>query len=100
MDDFIVSKETTGYVYVGHAQGRFEVEGGDKRPYYNMYVLSPVSSYKSEDYDAVGFKAEKLTCLSPSVWEKLTIGEQVNLFFDDKHRVQMAVSMPLVESAG
>lgn len=99
MDDFIVSKETTGYVYVGHVQGQFEVEGGEKRPYFNIYVISPVSSYKSEDYDGYGFKAEKIKCISASVWANLAIGEQVNLFFDDKHRVQMVVSMPVENSS-
>ena len=28
-------------------------------PYANMLVLSPVSSYESEDYQAMGMKAEK-----------------------------------------
>ena len=101
MDDFIVSGTYQGYVYVGHAQGNSDRERKidektvvtEKMPYYNIYVLQPVSSYVSEDYSAVGFKAEKLKCISADVWAGLEIGEQVQLFFDDKKRVQMAASV-------
>ncbi len=65
-------------------------EKGDKRPYYNMYVLSPVSDFESEDYQASGFKAEKKKCESPEVWKDLEPGNRVKLFFDDKKRVVMA----------
>ena len=93
MDDFIVSGSYNGYVYIGNAQGNFQPDGGgEKRPYFNMYVLSPVSGFQSEDYMAFGFKAEKLKCIGPEVWQGLEIGEQVKLFFDDKKRVQMAAS--------
>lgn len=101
MDDFIVSGEYKGYVYVGHAQGNSEQQRKDpktgelvnvKVPYYNMYVLQPVSDYVSPDYQAFGLKAEKKKCISADVWADLVPGEQVKLFFDDKERVQMAVS--------
>ena len=55
-----------------------------------MYVLSPVSSWKSEDYNASGFKAEKKKCISSDVWEDLNPGDRVKLFFDDKRRIVMA----------
>lgn len=102
MDDFIVSGNYQGYVYVGNAQGNFEtnrvemIDGKSvpvKQPYYNMYVISPVSSYQSEDYVGFGLKAEKLKCVSADVWAGLEIGEQVQLFFDDKKRVQLATSI-------
>lgn len=51
--EFIVSSEYQGYVYVGHALGLFEAEDNGQtvmKPYYNMYVLSPVSTYRSENY--------------------------------------------------
>ena len=108
MDDFIVSGNFQGYVYVGHAQGNFDTDrteliGGKpvpvKQPYFNMYVISPVSSYVSEDYSAVGFKAEKLKCVSADVWRDIQIGEQVQLFFDDKKRVQMAASVAALSAA-
>lgn len=89
--DFIVSDEYQGHVYVGHAQGNFENDKGEKLPYANIYVISPVSSYQSEDYQASGFKAEKLKCASPDVWKDLDFGTRVKLFFDDKQRVVMAV---------
>ena len=54
-----------------------------------MYVLSPVSTYQSEDYEASGFKAEKKKCLSADVWKDFTPGDRVRLFFDDKKRVVM-----------
>lgn len=96
MSDFIVSDEYQGYIYVGNAKGRFDIdlpEGGtEKRPYFNMYVLSPVSSFKSEDYEGSGWKAEKLKCVGADVWKDLHPGDRVKLFFDDKKRVQMAVS--------
>ena len=92
-EDFIVSGEYQGYVYVGHAEGRFDVDQDDgtteKRPYYNMYVIAPVSTYSSEDYKASGMKAEKKKCSDSSVWRDLKPGDRVKLFFDDKNRVVM-----------
>ena len=107
MDDFIVSGAYQGYVYVGHAQGNSDRERKvdertvviEKQPYYNIYVLQPVSSYVSENYSAVGFKAEKLKCVSADVWRDIQIGEQVQLFFDDKKRVQMAASVAALSAA-
>lgn len=93
MDDFIVSGNYTGYVFVGAAQGRFDADtstGTEKRDYFLMYVISPVSTYESEDYSAKGFKAEKKKCISPDVWQGLNPGDHVRLFFDDKQRVVMA----------
>ena len=49
-------------------------------PYANMFVLSPVSSYESEDYRALGIKAEKEKYLSPEVWNGLEPGNRVKLF--------------------
>lgn len=91
MSEFIVDVDYQGYVYVGCAQGNFETERGEKQPYFNMYVISPVSTYQSEDYQAFGFKAEKKKCISADVWKDLDPGNRVKLFFDDKKRVVMAV---------
>ena len=85
--EFQVSTAYSGYVFLGWAQGRFEPEQGRKMPYYNMFVLSPVSSFQSEDYKAYGLKAEKKRCLSEKVWEGLEPGDKVRLFFDDKGRI-------------
>lgn len=89
--EFIVSQEYPGYVFVGCAEGKFEpLDGkGEKRDFANMYVISPVSDYVSEDYVASGMKAEKKKCLSPAVWKDLRPGDRVKLFFDDKGRVVM-----------
>ena len=89
-EEFVVSTGYPGYVFVGWAAGQFENDRGEKTPYANMFVLSPVSSYESEDYKAHGLKAEKKKCLSPEVWKGLEIGNRVRLFFDDKQRVVMA----------
>lgn len=89
-EEFTVSMDYEGYVYVGCAQGNFENDKGEKQAYYNMYVLSPVSSYVSEDYQASGMKAEKKKCISAEVWQDLEPGTRVKLFFDDKKRVVMA----------
>lgn len=87
----------TYYIYVGCAEGQFEIQAGknkgEKQSYANMYVLTPVSDYTSEDYKAFGFKAEKLKCISPEIWKSLTIGEKVSLYFDDKKRVALATSL-------
>lgn len=88
--EFIVSMEYPGYVFLGWAMGNFKTDDGRTMPYYNMYVLSPVSGYTSEDYQAEGMKAEKKKCLSPEVWNGLEPGNRVKLFFDDKGRVVMA----------
>ena len=86
-EEFIVDTSYQGYVFLGSAQGMFEAQFGQKRPYYNMYVLSPVSSYQSEDYKASGFKAEKKKCIDSGVWEGFHPGDKVKLFFDDKSRI-------------
>lgn len=88
--EFIVDGQYRGYVFVGSAQGNFLTEQGERRAYYNMYVLSPVSTYQSEDYQASGFKAEKKSCVSADIWKDLDPGCRVKLFFDDKKRVVMA----------
>jgi len=90
MSEFIVDTSYSGYVYVGHAVGNVLKDDGEKQPYYNMYVISPVSSYTSVDYAAVGMKAEKKKCVTPDVFTGLTPGDKVKLFFDDKQRVIMA----------
>ena len=88
--EMIVDTEYAGYVFVGWAAGRFKTDRGEMMPYANMFVLTPVSSYESDDYQAMGMKAEKKKCLSPEVWEGLEPGDRVKLFFDDKQRVMMA----------
>lgn len=60
-----------GYVFLGWASGLFESRAGEMHPYHNMYVFSPVSSYKSDEYQASGYKAEKKKCVGPEVWEGL-----------------------------
>ena len=82
-----------GYVFLGWAAGLFEATtqtGTEKRPYYNMYVFSPVSDFRSDEYEASGFKAEKKKCISPDVWKGLKPGDKVKLFFDDKQKVIQA----------
>ena len=59
------------YIFVGHAEGQFEVmdgpNKGKKQAYCHMFAITPVSDFESADYHAEGFKAEKLKCVSPSV---------------------------------
>lgn len=90
VQSFTVDMVYGGYTFVGHAAGQFETQRGEMRPYFNMYVLSPVSSFVSEDYEAWGMKADKKKCIGPEVWEGLSPGDKVKLFFDDKQRVVMA----------
>ena len=93
MDDFIVSADYSGYIYVGNAAGSFTPRGSSSPvPFANMYVLSPVSDYSSDEYQAYGFKAEKKKCLDETVWEGLQIGDRVKLFFDDRGRVIQAAA--------
>lgn len=88
--EFLVQTSYPGYVFVGWAAGRFENKEKEKTPYSNMFVLSPASTYESEDFKAFGLKAEKKKCLSSEVWKDLEIGSRVRLFFDDKQRVILA----------
>lgn len=89
-EEFIVDTGYEGYVFMGWAHGNMVNEKtGEKRPYCNMFVLHPVSTYRSDDYEAFGFKAEKKRCLSADVWKDLVPGDRVRLFFDDKNRVAM-----------
>ncbi len=87
---FNVDFEYQGYVFLGGAQGTFEARDGRRAPFFNMFVLSPASTYTSEDYRASGFKAEKKKCLEAKILEGLNPGDRVKLFFDDKGRVQAA----------
>ncbi len=89
-EEFLVQTSYPGYVFVGWAAGRFENKEKEKTPYSNMFVLSPASTYESEDFKAFGLKAEKKKCLSSEVWKDLEIGSRVRLFFDDKQRVILA----------
>ncbi len=86
-EEFTVSMGYGGYVFLGWAKGQFKTDRGGMMPYHNMFVLSPVSTYESEDYAAFGLKAEKKKCVSAKVWEGLAPGDRVKLFFDDKGRV-------------
>lgn len=97
MSDFIIEGGYPGYTYVGHAWGRREPSDAEmargikeKQPYWQLFVISPVSSYSSDDYCAFGLKAEKHKCLG-AVWEGLDLepGQKIRLFFDQKNRVQM-----------
>lgn len=87
MSGFKVDLEYQGYVFVGGQQGMFEARDGKRVPFFNMSVLSPASTYTSEDYRAFGFKAEKKKCLTGEIMEGLNLGDKVKLFFDDKGRV-------------
>ena len=78
------------YIFCGWARGRFENDNGEQQLYYNMFVVSPVSTYVSDDYQAMGYKAEKLKCVSADVWSGLNPGDKENLYFDSKKRVSMA----------
>lgn len=97
--EIVIDSGYPGYVFMGWAQGlrdamEHEKERGlDHVPYFNIYVLSPVSSFRSDNYQASGFKAEKKKCLS-AVWAEngeFKPGDRVRLFFDDKGNVTMAV---------
>lgn len=88
------------WVVTGWAEGQMETERVDDRgqkvtvmqPYYQLFVLSPCSSFKSDNYSAEGLKAEKLRCVSNAVWKDLSPMEVVNLYFDEKKRVSLAAS--------
>ena len=93
-----IDSEYDGYVFLGAAQGRFEAEQKNAtgqtekvmKDYFQMFVISLVSSFASDNYSAFGFKAEKKSCASPDVWKDLHIRDKVRLFFDDKKRVVKA----------
>lgn len=90
MDDFVISGEYPGYTYLGEAHGRFQTDSGEKRDYFNIYVVSPVSTFESDDYHASGFKAEKKKLVSlDAISQGFKPGDRVRLFFDDKQRVVM-----------
>ena len=80
------------YIFVGCAEGQFETEKHEERPYANMYVISPVSTYTSDDYRAKGFKAEKLKCLNAAVRLVRAPGELCTLYFDGNGSVMLAAS--------
>lgn len=88
------------WVVTGWAEGQMETEREDDKghkvtvmqPYYQLFVISPVSSYKSDNYSAKGMKAEKLRCVSNAVWKDIKPMEVVNLYFDEKKRVSLAAS--------
>ena len=99
-----VSKQYTfkdgEWIVVGWAEGTMAVEREDEnkrkytemQSYYHLFVLSPVSSYKSDSYRATGLKAAKLSCASNAVWKDLKPMEVVNLYFNDRKKVSLAAS--------
>lgn len=100
MSDKIYTFKENEWVVTGWAEGLMEVEREDDKgnkiiamqPYYQLFVLIPVSTYKSDNYKATGVKAVKLKCVSNAVWKDLTPMEVVNLYFDEKKRVSLATS--------
>jgi hypothetical protein len=100
MSDKIYTFKENEWVVTGWAEGLMEVEREDDKgnktvgmqPYYQLFVLVPVSTYKSDNYSATGIKAMKLRCVSNAVWKDLTPMEVVNLYFDEKKRVSLAAS--------
>ena len=98
MSDKLYTFKEREWVVTGWAEGQMETDRTDDKgnpvmqPYYQLFVLSPVSSYKSDNYNANGLKAEKLRCVSNAVWKDLTPLEVVNLYFDEKKRVSLAAS--------
>lgn len=99
-NDKVYTFKEREWVVTGWAEGKMEVEREDEnkrkytemQPYFQLFVLSPVSSFKSENYSARGMKAEKLRCVSNAVWKDLKPLEVVNLYFDEKKRVSLAAS--------
>lgn len=90
MDNIIINREYQGYIYMGEAHGRFENDDGEMQAYHHLYVISPVSSFKSENYEATGYKAEKKSCVSADVLSAgFQPGDKIKLFFDDRKRVQL-----------
>ena len=80
------------YTIVGWSWGTFQTQDGRQMPYANLYVTSPVNQNQSDNYHAVGYKAEKLRCTSPQVWEsaELVVGQDAILVFDRNGRVTYA----------
>ena len=78
MSDKLYTFKEREWVVTGWAEGQMETDRTDDngnpvmQPYYQLFVLSPVSSYKSDNYNANGLKAEKLRCVSNAVWKDLT----------------------------
>ena len=100
MSDKVYTFKDNKWVVTGWAEGQMEVEREDSigkkytemQPYYQLFVLSPVSSFKSDNYNANGLKAEKLRCVSNAIWKDLTPMEVVNLYFNEKKRVSLVAS--------
>ena len=80
------------YTIVGWSWGTFTTQDGRTMPYANLYVVSPVNQQQSETYHAVGYKAEKLSCVSPAVWESasLEINCDALLVFNKQGKVTYA----------
>lgn len=88
------------YKIVGWAKGRFEKDNGGTQEYSHLFVTYPVSDYTSDDYEAMGMKAEKLKCASADVFSQVNIGDQVELYFDDKKRVNLIMPVSKEKDKG
>ncbi len=89
MDIIKIDPNYEGYTYMGEAHGNFK-QNGQKRPYHNLYVVSRCSSFKSDDYEGTGWKAEKKSCINADVLAQGFVpGDKIKLFFDDRKRVTM-----------
>ena len=77
----------TGYLYVGCGYGTFQTQNGNGT-YCNIFVLSPISADPSKGRYGVGWRAEKLRCVSPDVFKGLETGDRIDLDFDRYERVK------------
>ena len=96
-----MATEVKRYIFTGWAKGRFEAEDRQThekfmKDWFKVYVFSPVSDFRSDDYEAEGFKVEAFSALSADVWADVVPGEEVQIYFngdrDDKKKVALMTS--------
>lgn len=81
MDDII-------YTFCGYQYGSFTLENsGELVKYCNIYVISPMEGKEQKDRRFGGYKAEKLKCTSPDVFEGIKPQDKVKLVFNRYGRV-------------
>ena len=85
----------TIYEVVGYQYGSFVDKDNNGRVvhYATLYCLESFKTFEGADRSFAGNKAVSFKCLSQRVLENVTIGDKVNLYFNQSGRVTLIVNV-------
>ncbi len=75
------------YQFSGYMYGSFQTDNGEKVPYCNIFVVSPIEGQENDEYHFGGHRAEKFKATGPDVFKDIKVGDKVELYFNSRNRV-------------